>query len=542
MDEAYTDVVDLRHYAAVLRRQRWIVLGTVALVVVVAMAVTAFQTPTYESSAHVVLRPTEALSDANLLDQVFYTESTLQTERQVIDSPEIAERVAGALGLEDPPQELTALIETSIVRDSQVIAITARVPEDPVRAAELAQGFADEYIEYRRERAVTETTAAADALEERVRAVRARAAELSADLRGASPEEAALIEESRAALLSQLAQLETQITGLRTAGTTTGGGSVIQPAQTPTSPVSPKPLRTGVLALVLGAMLGVGLAFLRDSLEDSITSEEDAERAAGAAVVGHVPHWEEAPEHEEGARLAILTAPGSVVAEAYRSVRANVRFVLAAGQQKSVLVSSAGQGDGKTTTASNLAAAFATAGTRVLLVDTDLRRPAVAATFGIDRGHGLSDYLAGDGSLRSIVRDVGVPNLRVVTAGTIPPNPSELLISPRMAETIREFEAIADLVIFDGPPALAVADAVELSSRVGGCFLVVDAKRSRRREVQRAASRFRAVGGDVLGTILNNVDPRGGYYGYYYVPYESEDEPSPARGNGAPAPAGVEGE
>lgn len=530
MDELREDVLDVRDYLAVLSRQRRLVASTVAVVVAVALLVTAFQPKVYESSASVVLRPTSAVTDASLIDQIVYTDATLQTERQIVESVELAGVVRTGLGLPDTSSQIADAVDAEIVADSQVIRITARA-ETAEHAALLAQGVADAYIEFRRDRAATETAAAADALEERIANIRARIADLNDELATATEDQAEMIDSSRQALLGQLATLETQIASLRSSATPSGGGEIIEAARIAGAPTSPKPLRTGVLALVLGTMLGVGLAFLRDHVDDAINSEDDVLRASGRAVLGHVPHWDGADGR--GLGVASLIEPSSAVAEAYRSLRANVRFLVAgADGLRSVLITSSTQGDGKTTTAANLAVTFAAAGTRVALVDADLRRPAVARAFGLERGTGLSELLVGDATIEDVLQDVGVPNLRIVSAGRTPPNPSELLVSEEMGKFVSEIENNADLVVYDGPPTLAVADAVELASQVKGTILVVDAGSSRRRDVRRAVEKIANVGGEVVGTVLNNIRPSSGYYGYYYGgQYGEAHEPAASVGS-----------
>ncbi len=301
-----------------------------------------------------------------------------------------------------------------------------------------------------------------------------------------------------------------------------GGGQIIAPAEVPTAPFAPKPLRTGILALVLGAMLGVGLAFLRDFLDDAIRSEEQAVRASGRPVLGYIPRWQSKDADD---RPVTLVEPASPVAEAYRTLRTNVRFMTVGRTFRSLLVTSALPAEGKTTTAANVAIALARAGTRVLLVGVDMRRPSIHRMFGIESQPGLSDILVGDVELAEVIADVGVPNLRIVPSGLVPPNPAELLSSPTMARLMSELEQIADVVVYDGPPVLAVADALELAPKVGGTLLVVDMGTSGRSAVRHAADRLRGVGVELSGLVLNNLDPGAGYYGYAYYHSYVQDEP-----------------
>ncbi|MBW3621269.1 MAG: polysaccharide biosynthesis tyrosine autokinase, partial [Actinobacteria bacterium] len=310
-----------------------------------------------------------------------------------------------------------------------------------------------------------------------------------------------------------------------------GGGQIIQPAEIPEEPFAPRPLRTGVLAVVLGLMLGVGLAFLRDFMDDAVRSDEQARRATGQPVLGHIPRWKEASAQES--RLVTLVQPASPVSEAYKTLRTNVRFMTAGRASRSVLVTSPLAGEGKTTTAANLAVALARTQTRVLLVGSDLRKPTIHRLFGIESRPGLSEVLIGDVEIADVVTDVGVPNLRVIPGGTVPPNPAELLSSAAMHSLMTDLEHIADMVIYDGPPVMPVADALEIGPRVGATILVIDTGTTGRHALRAATQRLEDVGVNLTGVILNRIDPDDAYYGYdYYAAYMAdgaETEPPPSR-------------
>lgn len=517
------DTLDLRDYLAVLSRRKWIVVQTVVLVLAVAIGVTFVQTPRYESEVRLVVEPNTGGDDAAALNQLVFGQRELETQKELVSSEMVAERVREQLGLQIETDDLLRDVDVSLLRDTQIIEIRAE-SEDPEMAAQVAQGFAEAYLAFRQDQALEQLLRSSEALQSREAETRRRLAELETEIARQDPSEQPnelTVERDR--LQSELAGIAAQQAGLRgTEVFARGGGQVIAPAEAPDEPFAPKPLRTGVLALVLGAMLGVGLAFLRDFLDDAIRSEDQAVQAAGHGVLGYIPRWAHGPDGDE--RPVTLVEPASPVAEAYRTLRTNIRFVSVGRSSRSLLVTSALPAEGKTTTAANVAVALARAGTRVLLVGADLRRPAVHRTFGITAEPGLSDVLVGDVELADVISDVGVPNLRVIPSGAVPPNPAELLSSPAMGRLVSELEQIADVVVYDGPPVLAVADALELAPKVGGTLLVIDMGSSGRNVVRQAASRLRGVGVDMSGIVLNNLDPNDGYYGYaYYHAYAQDD-------------------
>lgn len=537
VDEQHgVDTLDLRDYLAVLRRRRWTVVQTVVIVVAIAMLVTVFQSPQYASTVRVVIQPNTGSQDA--VAELVLGPRELETQKELVVSRPVAERVVAALELDDEPDDLLPRVDVSLLRDTQILEIRATAGEAAESAA-LAQAFADAYLEFRRDQALEEVLRAQQALEQRERGTRERLDEVELELLTASGAEQTALQLEQDRLASELATLAAQRTALSGNQVfASAGGQVIQPADVPKSPVSPKPIRTGILALVLGLMLGVGLAFLRDYLDDAIRSEDQALRAAGKPVLGYVPRW----KAEGESRLVSLIEPSSPVAEAYRTLRTNVRFLTAGRTFRSVLVTSALPGEGKTTTAANLAVAMARSGTRVLLVGADLRRPTLHKAFGTATKPGLSEVLIGDAELVEAIVDVGVPNLRVIPGGSVPPNPAELLGSAAMAAVMEQLEQIADVVVYDGPPVLAVADALEIGPRTGAVLMVVDVGSSGRHAVRQAADRLEGVGAPFPGVVLNNLDPQDGYYGYaYYHDYDSqhpeENAATDERPTGASSPS-----
>ncbi|PKO17339.1 MAG: protein tyrosine kinase, partial [Chloroflexi bacterium HGW-Chloroflexi-1] len=258
--------------------------------------------------------------------------------------------------------------------------------------------------------------------------------------------------------------------------------AIAKPARVPEEPIRPRTMTNTLLAAVVGAMIAVGAVFLIEYLDDTIKTPDDVARVSGLSTLG---------------AIARLKETGGT-------------------RQLS---------EGKSTTAANLAVVMAQTGQRVVLVDTDLRRPVMHKVFGAANNTGLTsallngDQVVLDGHLQG----TEVENLSLLTSGPIPPNPSELLGSHRMARLVEKLVGQADLVIFDSPPVLAVTDAAVMGRQVDGVLLVVDAGQTREQVVAQAAAELQKTGANLLGVVLNRLDSRrGGYYYYYY--YYSEEE------------------
>jgi polysaccharide biosynthesis transport protein len=330
--------------------------------------------------------------------------------------------------------------------------------------------------------------------------------------------------------------------------------SIIEPAILPTVPINqPSSGTNSIAAVIMGIFLGVVLAFARESFDTSIGTIEGVEEFLQVPVLGVIPRFNEKEQLEAAAmelppntkpetismfsKLVCLYDEKSVLSEGFRSLRTNIQFASAERQAKTFLFTSAGLGEGKTTTIVNLALTMAQDGKRVLLVDADLRRPFVHARLGLERSPGLSEVLIGGVPWREAVRTVtdlmigllgvdrivntpGIDLLNIMTSGHIPHNPAEYINSTKFLELIKEMRDEYDIVLFDTPPILPIADAVMMSAKVDGVILVYQVGRIGRSALKRAKFLVDHAQGRVLGTVLTNVraeiTPEYGYYRYEY--------------------------
>jgi capsular exopolysaccharide synthesis family protein len=314
-------------------------------------------------------------------------------------------------------------------------------------------------------------------------------------------------------------------------------------AQLPTRPVSPN-LRTNVsLAAIMALIAGIALIFLLVFLDRSIKSVSDATQAAGAPVLGVIPQVTSAElgskDDNRTRDMYVHEHPKSSIAECCRSLRTNILFSSADRELKTMVVCSANQREGKTTSVIYLGTTMAQSGQRTLLIDTDMRRPRLHKSTGVALSPGLSNLLIGDDDYDNLIKPTEVPDLYVLPCGPTPPNPAELLLTKRFETVLGELARRFDRIILDSPPIQPVTDAVVLSKRVDGVVFVVRASKTLRDELRRSARMIRDVGGSIVGVIVNELDARDSYgYGGYggYGSYYGHDA-DPAGGKDAPKTA-----
>jgi capsular exopolysaccharide synthesis family protein len=285
--------------------------------------------------------------------------------------------------------------------------------------------------------------------------------------------------------------------------------TVVNPAPLPTQPFSPDPLRNGLIGLALGLVLGIAAALIRETLDTTLRDSDEVRRITRATILGVIPR------EFDDERLPAATRPHSQRSEAYRQVRTNLEFAGVEDPPRSLVVTSAGQGEGKSTTVANLALLISRAGKSVAIVDADLRKPTLASFFNASADHGLSDVLSGSSSLTEVLQPIAGEQITVLASGATVARPSELLSSPAMEHVLDELRRAFDIVIVDSPPVLAITDALLVGKHTDGVILVTRMRSTTRSALRRSLEAVERVHARLLGLVVNaaveTTDKRYGY-------------------------------
>lgn len=301
--------------------------------------------------------------------------------------------------------------------------------------------------------------------------------------------------------------------------------NIVDPAITPDKPIKPQKKKNLLLGLLVGLMAGVGAAFFMDYLDDTIKDEEEAKRVLGWPMLAMIPaivHGGDAPgaDFTRSAALVVQNAPKSSASEAFRGLRTAIHFSSLHRDSKVIMVTSSFPGEGKSTTSANLALTFAQANNRVLLIDCDLRRPSQNTIFQHSRTPGVTELLAGDIDLPGALHTTGIDNVSLLTAGTIPPNPAEILSSDSMRDLLTGLRDSYDIIILDAPPVIPVTDAPLLTALTDLVVVVVESGRIPAKAAQRMKELLQSVQAPVAGFVLNDrtalFSATYGYYGKGY--------------------------
>jgi len=491
----------LRDYASVVWRRKWFVIVPTLVTAFVAAILTLAQTPMYRASADVLVRlpptatslgSTGAVMSPRLVENEFETASgsTLKTQVRTIVGDE-------------PTLSVTSS------EQSDVFTFTA-TSSDADAAAAAANSYAEQYIALQQNSLIAEYDSRTQVLQDQLTAI-----------------DEGTVDSGRAEEYQrELEDLAVSVDLARTSSS-----NLIDAATPPGAPYEPNVMRTVTLALVVGLLLGLGAAFLVDYLDTTIRDEDDLQTATGLPNLAMIPQADGAEHGDEG-HIVARDAPQSPAAEAYRNLRTAIKFLSLDRPIRTVLVTSARPGEGKTTTATNLAIVASRSGQKVLLIDCDLRRPQAHLFFSLPNDVGFTSVLLGEVTLQEAAQTPGdTGTLAIVTSGPLPPDPSDLLSGDTTRRALDRIGSEVDLVVIDSPPILPVADPTVLAGLVDGVIVVASAGTTDKRQLARAIARLQQVEAPILGTVLNRSQMKDeGDYSYGY-----ERPQKPAEVAGGPA-------
>jgi polysaccharide biosynthesis transport protein len=502
----------------------WLVAVLGLLCLALALTYSFMQAPIYTASTDVLVQPATASSAVAIRPEQLVS---METERRLVTSVQVAELAREQLGTSLSARELLRHVSVDTATEALVLTINFSDP-DPEGAAPGADAFAVAYLEFRRQLALDAVLRERGAIEQQIAALQTEVQDQNAII--ASSDVGSEARRNAVAVLDTLSgEIAVLSAQLASVPLDIDPGQVILPAQVPTAPSSPNHVLFGALGLFVGVFMGVTLAFVFDRLDERLRDRFDLEAALRAPVIGIIPHvkgW----SRRDAPVLIASEDPYGPVAEAYRTLRTSLLSMVRQREIKTLMITSAVPGDGKSTTAANLSAVLASAGERVLLISADLRKPRIHQFFDIPNRQGLSDIL--EGRLPpSWSGNRDGDGVSVITSGPLRTNPAELLHSPMMAEVLDEQSKHYDVILVDCPPILGLADALTVAPLVDGVLLVAAPKVSRVGAVQQSREQIAQVGGRILGGVLNDVKvPRRDEYAYAYSYLEGSKTLPPDHG------------
>jgi Mrp family chromosome partitioning ATPase/capsular polysaccharide biosynthesis protein len=510
--------VRLEDYLRIARERAWVIGVVVVVVVLIALYMSLTTTPLFSSSARLVYQRNDldtAVSGYGLYTYDYDKDRTIATLTAAIRSSEsMAEAVKQQLGSSEPASHFLGMVTVSTSEGSDLIGIGA-VSTDPEEAAAVANAYADQFILYRQAADRATVATARDVVAKQLDTLTA------ADK---ASEYGLMLQEKYETLRIVEAMQD-------------GGFTLMRRAAVPTSSYTPQTKRNLVLALVVGLVLGVGLAFLLEYLDKRIKDEKTLERISGLPVLAAVPavggKWRDKTRGHRSTEVIGFGDTGTVLLESFRTLRSSLQYFAVDGNLNTILITSGLPQEGKTVTTVNLAISLALSGQRVIILESDLRRPMVHEYLGLDNQTGLSTVLAGKASIarasQLVDMNAFIPekertgqgearllslrrNLYCLPSGPLPPNPAELLGSAKMEQILAELKQTADYVLIDTPPVLPVSDALLLAPQVDAVILTARLRSSTRGEMEEVRNLMSRAGVRAIGVVAGGVKVRPGYY------------------------------
>jgi receptor protein-tyrosine kinase len=445
-------------------RSRWVVVFVTTVVAIAgAVAISLLTTPLYQASTRLFVSTTAGASASEVYQGTLSSQQRVLSYTKLLMGQSLAQRTVDKLHLDMSAEALQKKVKANSPAETVLIDVTVLDPS-PVQARNIADTLSDEFV--------------------------GMVSELETSQQGARPDARVVVE---------------------------------QHASLPTNPVIPKTTRNVTIGLALGLLLGIGLAVLRDRLDNTIKDQQIVEQITGAGVVANIP-LDKKRKKDPAITFAVDNTP---IAEAFRELRTNLQFLEVDDPPRVLVVTSSLPGEGKSTTAINIALALAEAEHNVVLVDGDMRRPKLHEYLNAIGSVGFSTVISGRATLREVLQKTRFPGLTVLTSGAIPPNPSELLGSLATKKVLSEMRSDFDYVIVDSSPLLPVTDAAILAAEGDGVFVIARFGETKREQLTHAVGNLRNVDARILGALFTMTPARGNAsYDYQYYGDDADKSPS----------------
>ena len=524
--------MEIKRYISLVLRWAWLIILGAASFGTVTYFINQNTAPVYQASARFLIDEAPGSSTGNDYAQILLEQRLAQTYVELINVRSVREETVQRLGLPFSGDSLAGRIAVSAPEDKQILMITVQ-DTDYQRAADIANTVGAVFIEQTEVRENLRYAEPIATWQDRLNEIGDEIEEIETEINAFATPESPEAEAALSRLQTQLNEAQIRYTEafnnrnqLQVAQARESSNIIpFEEAQPNPAPIRPRTSANTTMAVAVGAILALGIVFLVEYLDDTIKAPEQILEDTNLSTLGAIAYI---PGSKPSDHLVTHQIPRAPVSEAFRMVRTNLNFAAVDSGLHTFIVCSASPGEGKSTTTANLAVVMAQTGKRVLVVDADLRRPIQHKIFEIANNQGLTTAILDNQTpVSNHIQETAVPNLSVMTSGPIPPNPAELLNSQRMNQILTELKEKADVILFDSPPILSVADASILAPQVDGCLLMVEVAKTRRNIFLQAVTRISNANVHVYGCIMNRSQPgRRSYYyqsDYYYYQYNNYD-------------------
>jgi len=522
--------MELRTYIDILRRWAWLIIVGCIVAGVSAFYISKSQEPVYRATVQLLVLEGNSTVDTEYTS-LLISERLASSYAERLISYDVIAKAIESLNLKLDPNDLAKNIQVQLINNTQLISLSVDHKDPQIAqnlANEIPQIFANKNSAQQLDRFSNIKMSLEEELAQLNQEIATSEAVLQVEVDRFEPDEVTIdrakdkllrLRNAHSRLLQNLEELRiAEVNGLNNL-------VIDEYARLPEIPISPRVMTNTLLAIVVGGMLAVGVIFLIEYLDDTVKISTDVETVTGLSTLGTLQQLKVKKATDA---LVVELDPRSPAAEAYRQIRTNIQFTSVDKPLRTFLVTSANMSEGKTTVAVNIAIAFAQTGKRVLLIDTDMRRPMLDTLLRVKNDRGLSNMIVRGRESEQYIRGTMIPNLRVMTAGRLPPNPAELLGSERMRVVMAWLKQQADYVVFDSPPVLAVTDSVILSRMVDTTLFVTSMGQTHLPDLETAVSKLQSVDAPIAGVIINKVKANGPYgyhYAYHYRPRYEKMEP-----------------